>query len=234
MDDSGTLQGASRHHIVRAVEASLKRLQTDWIDLLQQHRPDPLTPIEETLRALDDLIRAGKIRYIGASNLPSWEVVDAAWTAKTCNLSGFVSCQDEYSLLQRDADRELIPAMQHLGLGLLPYFPLASGLLTGKHNRNQPKAEDARLWKNERLANRFLTDANLDRAERLETWAVDRGHTLLDLAFAWLLARPTVSSVIAGATSPAQIAQNAATGDWALDPADLAEIDALLSQATVN
>ncbi len=230
MDDAETLKGASRRYIVHAVEASLKRLRTDWIDLLQQHRPDPLTPIEETLRALDDLIRAGKVRYVGCSNLPSWQVVDAAWTAKACGLSGFVSCQDEYSLLQRDIEQELIPAMQHLGLGLLPYFPLASGVLTGKYNRNLPKAEGARLWGSERLANRFLTDENLARAERLEAWARDRGRTLLELAFAWLLAQPAVASVIAGATSPAQIAQNAAAGNWVLQPDELAQIDTHLNE----
>src|SRR5579885_2870076 len=146
MDSSGILKGGSRRYIVSAVEASLSRLKTDWIDLYQIHQPDPLTPIEETLRALDDLIHQGKVRYIGCSNLTAWQVVDAQWTSKTLGLNSFISCQDEYSLLVRDIERELLPAMQAHRLGLLPYFPLASGLLSGKYKRNH-LPEDARLTK---------------------------------------------------------------------------------------
>jgi aryl-alcohol dehydrogenase-like predicted oxidoreductase len=221
------LKGASRRYIVGAVEASLKRLRTDWIDLYQQHRPDPLTPIEETLRALDDLQRAGKIRYYGCSNLPAWEVVQAAETAKAHGLSGFVSCQDEVSLLVRKHEAELMPAMRAYGLGLLPYFPLASGLLTGKYKRNTPMPADARLTKTQRLADRYLTDGNWATAEKLGDFATARGHTLLELAFSWLLARPPVSSVIAGATRPDQIAANVRAGDWVLTEAELAEVDAI-------
>jgi aryl-alcohol dehydrogenase-like predicted oxidoreductase len=221
------LKGASRRYIVSAVEASLKRLRTDWIDLYQQHRPDPLTPIEETLRALDDLQRAGKIRYYGCSNLPAWEVVQAAETAKAHGLSGFVSCQDEVSLLVRKHETELMPAMRAYGLGLLPYFPLASGLLTGKYKRNTPMPADARLTKTQRLADRYLTDGNWATAEKLGDFATARGHTLLKLAFSWLLARPPVSSVIAGATRPDQIAANVRAGDWVLTEAELAEVDAI-------
>ena len=225
MDDAETQKGASRRYIVAAVEASLRRLRTDWIDLYQQHRPDPLTPIEETLRALDDLTRAGKIRYAGCSNLPAWQVVEAAWTARHLNLSGFVSCQDEFSLLVRGAEADLMPAMRGYGLGLLPYFPLASGLLTGKYQRNQPMPADARLTKTQRLADRYLTEANWTAAERLGDFAEARGHTLLELAFSWLLSRPPVSSVIAGATKPEQINANVAAGGWVLTAEELAEVD---------
>ena len=220
-----TQKGASRRYIVAAVEASLRRLRTDWIDLYQQHRPDPLTPIEETLRALDDLTRAGKIRYAGCSNMPAWQVVEAAWTARHLNLSGFVSCQDELSLLVRGAKAELMPAMRGYGLGLLPYFPLASGLLTGKYQRNQPMPADARLTKTQRLADRYLTEANWNAAERLGDFAEARGHTLLELAFSWLLSRPPVSSVIAGATLPEQVSANVAAGGWMLTTEELAEVD---------
>ncbi len=225
MDDAETLKGASRRYIVSAVEASLRRLRTDWIDLYQQHRPDPLTPIEETLRALEDLTRAGKIRYAGCSNLPAWQVVEAAWTARHLGMPGFVSCQDELSLLARGNEAELMPAMRACGLGLLPYFPLASGLLTGKYRRNQPMPEGARLTGTQRLADRYLTDANWTAAERLADFAEARGHTLLELAFSWLLAQAPVSSVIAGATKPDQVSANVAAGGWALTVDDVAEID---------
>ncbi len=225
MDPAETLQGASRRYIMTAVEASLRRLRTDWIDLYQQHRPDPLTPIDETLRALEDLTRAGKIRYAGCSNLPAWQVVDAAWTARDLGLTGFASCQDELSLLVRKHETELMPAMRVHGLGLLPYFPLASGLLTGKYQRNAPMPADARLTKTERLAERYLTNHNWTIAENLGDFAAARGHTLLELAFSWLLARPPVSSVIAGATKPEQIAANVAANRWMLTTDELVEID---------
>ncbi len=227
MDEAGVLAGASRRYIMSAVEASLKRLKTDWIDLYQLHRPDPLTPIEETLRALDDLVRQGKVRYVGCSNLASWEVVEAEWIAKTQGLTPFVSCQDEYSLLVRDAEASLLPAARKYGLGLLPYFPLASGLLTGKYRRNREMPADARLTKTERLANRYLTDRNWGRSEKLIDFAEARGHTVLELAFSWLLARTPVSSVIAGATKPEQVEQNVVAGTWALTAGELAELDGI-------
>ena len=225
MDDAETLKGASRRYIMQAVDASLRRLRTDWIDLYQQHRPDSLTPIEETLRALEDLTRAGKIRYAGCSNLPAWQVADAVWTARDLGMPGFVSCQDELSLLVRGNEAELMPAMRAYGLGLLPYFPLASGLLTGKYRRNQPMPEGARLTGTQRLADRYLTNANWAAAERLQDFAEARGHTILELAFSWLLAREPVSSVIAGATRPEQVRANVAAGSWMLTPEDLAEVD---------
>jgi len=230
MDDAGTMKGASRRYIISAAEASLKRLRTDWIDLYQIHFPDPATPIEETLRALDDLIRAGKVRYIGCSNFAAWQVVDAQWTAKYHKLHGFFSCQNEYSLLVRDVESELLPAMQKFGLGMLPYFPLASGLLTGKYERNKPAPENTRFHALKGLADRYLTEANWKIVERLEKFCAKRGHTLIDVAFRWLLARPTVASVIAGATKPEQVEQNAKAVDGVLTPEEIAEIDEITAK----
>jgi aryl-alcohol dehydrogenase-like predicted oxidoreductase len=227
MDDAGVRNGASRRYILSAVEASLQRLKTDWIDLYQLHQPDPLTPIEETLRALGDLIRQGKVRYVGCSNLPAWQVVDALWTAKHAGLDRFVCCQDEYSLVVREPERELVPMMERHGLGLLPYFPLASGLLTGKYKRNASMPASARLTGTKRLADRYLTEANWRIVERLEDFCARRGRTLLELAFSWLAARPTVASVIAGATQPEQVEANVRAVEWSLTPEDLAEIDRL-------
>ncbi len=228
MDAAGVMKGGSRRYIMQAVEASLTRLGTDWIDLYQMHQADAATPIEETLRALDDLVRSGKVRYIGCSNFASWQVADAMWTARTAHSTPFVSCQDELSMLVRGAQRELLPAMAHFGLGLLPYFPLASGLLTGKYQRNAVMPQGARLTTTQRLADRYLTDVNWPTVEKLADWVGQRGHTMLELAFAWLLAQPAVSSVIAGATKAEQVHQNAATPAWKLSADELAEIAALL------
>lgn len=227
MDDAGVKKGGSRRYIMSAVEDSLRRLKTDWIDLYQFHRPDPLTPVDETLRALDDLVRQGKVRYIGCSNMVAWQVADAQGQARERGLTGFASCQDEYSLLVRDAERELIPMAQHFGLGLLPYFPLACGLLTGKYRRNATMPADGRLTKTQRLADRYLTEANWEKSARLAEFCEARGHSMVELAFSWLLSRPVVSSVIAGATKPEQIEANVAAAGWALTPEDLAEINAL-------
>jgi len=225
MNDAGTLKGGSRRYIMSAVEASLTRLKTDFLDLYQLHQPDPLTPIEETLRALDDLVRQGKVRYIGCSNLSAWQVAEAHWTADVHNLNGFVSCQDEYSLVHRKPDAELIPAMQAYGLGLLPYFPLASGLLTGKYKRNEAKPEGTRLALTQRLADRYMTERNWDIVEKLEGFCAERERSMLELAFSWLAARPCVSSVIAGATKPEQLELNVKAADWKLSAADLAALD---------
>ena len=230
MDDSGEKIGGSRRYIMEAVEASLRRLRTDWIDLYQMHRVDPNTPIEETLRALDDLIRQGKVRYIGCSNFPAWMMTEAAWTARTAGLNGFVSCQDEYSLAHRKPEAELMPAARKLGFGLLPYFPLASGLLTGKYRRNTPLPAGTRLAKTQRLADRYLTERNWEISEKLGDFAEARGRTMLELAFSWLLARPPVASVIAGATRPEQLEQNVKAGTWAMTPEELAEIDRIAAQ----
>ncbi|MEX2649663.1 MAG: aldo/keto reductase [Alphaproteobacteria bacterium] len=227
MDDAGVLKGASRRYIMSAVEASLSRLQTDWIDLYQLHSPDPLTPIEETLGALDDLVRQGKVRYVGCSNLPAWQVVEAQWTARAGGLNAFVSCQDEYSLIVRDIDAELILAAKAHGLGLLPYFPLACGMLTGKYRRGRPMPEGARITKDASYGERYMTDANWELIERLDGFAKARGHTLLELAVGWLAAREPVASVIAGATRPEQVAANVAAARWTLGAEDLAEVDRL-------
>jgi aryl-alcohol dehydrogenase-like predicted oxidoreductase len=205
------------------VEASLKRLGTDYIDLYQIHWPDPLTPAEETLSALDDLVRAGKVRYIGCSNYAGWQVADAAWVARTRNLTPFVSAQNQYSLLNRDIERDLVPACEHFGLGVLPYFPLASGLLTGKYRRGAAAPSGTRLH-GERH-NRLLNEAPWDTIERLDEYAGQREVTLLDVAIGGLAAQPAVASVIAGATSGDQVRANVAAGQWVPDDDDLAELD---------
>jgi aryl-alcohol dehydrogenase-like predicted oxidoreductase len=189
------------------------------------HQPDPLTPIEETLRTLDDLIKQGKVRYIGCSNLPAWQVVEAQWTSKHEGFNAFVSCQDEYSLVVRDLDRDLIPAAEAYGLGLLPYFPLASGLLTGKYRKSEPPPKDTRFGALAALGDRYATEANWAIVDKLTKFCAERGHSLLELAFSWLAARPTVASVIAGATKPEQVEQNAASANWKLTAEEMAEID---------
>ncbi len=223
--------GASRRYIMQAVEDSLRRLKTDWIDLYQLHQGDPKTPIEETLRALDDLVRAGKVRYVGCSNLPAWQVADAQWTARTGGIAAFVSAQDEYSLLVRDAERELIPALNSHGLGLLPYFPLASGLLTGKYKHGAAIPAGTRMALMKRLSDRYMTEKNWQIVGRLEEFCTAHSHSMLELAFSWLAANPVLSSVIAGATRPEQVEQNIAAVNWKLSADDLAEIDRLTKPA---
>jgi aryl-alcohol dehydrogenase-like predicted oxidoreductase len=225
MATDGTKQGASRRYIMEAVEASLKRLKTDYIDLYQQHDYDPLTPIEETLRALDDLVRQGKVRYIGNSNFPAWRLAEADYVARAMNVTRFVSCQDEYSLVVRDIEKDLLPAAQEYNLGLLPFFPLASGLLTGKYKRGSTPPEQTRFATTPRLRERYVTPHNEDIVEKLEAFATARGRTMLELAFSWLAQRPQVASVIAGATRPEQIEQNVKAIAWTLNAEEMAEID---------
>jgi aryl-alcohol dehydrogenase-like predicted oxidoreductase len=228
MDDAGRLRGASRGNITQAVEASLRRLNTDWIDLYQLHQPDPLTPMEETLRAFDDLLRQGKVRYIGCSNLKPWQVLEARWTSRLLGLAHFVSAQDEYSLLSRGPERELIPMLAAYGMGLLPYYPLASGLLSGKYRRNAPMPAGARLAVHAaRYGDRFINATTWPIVELLEAYCAQRGRTLLELAFGWLAAQPSVSSVIAGATRPEQVEQNVWAAEWALTAEEVHEVDAL-------
>ena len=222
MDDTGVKVGAARGYVVKAVEDSLRRLRTDYIDLYQLHKPDPRTPVEETLRALDDLVRAGKIRYVGCSNFAAWQLADAAWIARTHHLVPFVSAQNEYSLLVRDIEAELVPAMQKFGVGFLPYFPLGGGLLSGKYRRNAVLPQGARLTDTKRSADRFLTERNWSIVEQMQALADERGFLLLDLALGWLASRPTVSSVIAGATSPEQVDANVAAVSARL-PTDVLE-----------
>ena len=227
MAEDGTKQGASRRYIIEAVEASLKRLKTDYIDLYQQHDYDPLTPIEETLRALDDLVRAGKVRYIGNSNFPAWRVAEAEYVARAMNVSRFVSCQDEYSLVVRDIEKDLLPAAQEYRLGLLPFFPLASGLLTGKYKKGETAPDDTRFGKVPRLRDRYVTPKNEEIVEKLQAFAKAHGHSMLELAFSWLAARPRVSSVIAGATRVEQVEQNVKAIAWHLSAEEMKEIDSI-------
>ncbi|HLZ02603.1 MAG TPA: aldo/keto reductase [Bradyrhizobium sp.] len=227
MATDGTKQGASRRYIVNAVDASLKRLKTDYIDLYQQHDYDPLTPIEETLRALDDLVRQGKVRYIGNSNFPAWRVAEAEYVARAINVGRFISCQDEYSLVVRDIEKDLLPAAQEYKLGLLPFFPLASGLLTGKYKRGEAAPGDTRFGKVARLRDRYVTPRNEEIVEKLQAFAQARGHSMLELAFSWLAARPQVASVIAGATRVEQVEQNVKAIAWNLTAEEMAEIDGI-------
>ena len=229
MGEGAYLRGGARRYIVKAVEDSLKRLHTDHIDLYQMHVPDADTPIDETLRALDDLVRSGKVLYIGNSNFSGWQIADADWTARTGGLERFVSAQINFSLLERGVEREVLPACERFGLGLLPFFPLASGFLTGKYQRGEPPRQGTRLaaWGARGAA--ALSDRNFDRLEALEAWAEQRGRRILDLAFAWLLGHPAVSSVIAGATTPEQVQANARCAEWILTPEEVVEVRALIS-----
>jgi aryl-alcohol dehydrogenase-like predicted oxidoreductase len=227
MDGGGRLQGASRRYIIEAVEASLRRLNTDHLDLYQQHIADPRTPIEETLRALDDLVRQGKVRYVGCSTLSAPEVVAAQVTAARFGLASFVSCQERYSLLEREVERDMMPAIAAHNLGLIPFSPLANGLLTGKYRRGRPLPQGARLSATPGLAERYLTERNWQTIERLAAFCEARGRTLLELAFGWLLRRPAVASVIAGATTPEQAAANVRAASWSLSREDMDEIDRL-------
>ena len=213
----------SRHYVRRAVESSLRRLGTDWIDLYQLHRPDPMTPLEETLSVLTDLVREGKIRYVGHCNLAGWQIADADWTASSASLTAPVSAQNHYSLLEREAEREVIPACQRFGVGLIPYFPLANGLLTGKYRQGQQPPAGSRLAGHDRL----LADAPWDRIERLRSFAGSRDIPMIAVAVGWLAAQPVVGSVISGATTPEQVEANAAAGQWKPTQADLDEIDSL-------
>jgi aryl-alcohol dehydrogenase-like predicted oxidoreductase len=227
MGDGPDKRGGSRRYIMEAVEASLKRLQTDYIDLYQMHQPDRDTPIEETLSALDDLVTQGKVRYIGNSNFTGWMIADADWTSKSERFNRFVSAQNNYSLLERRVEHEVTPACAQFGLGMLPYFPLASGMLTGKYKRGEAPADGTRMAAWGARAQQALSDKNFDKVEALEGWAAERGHTMLELAFAWLLGHPVVSSVIAGATKPEQVQANAATAAWKLTQQEVEEVTKL-------
>ncbi|QDO89801.1 aldo/keto reductase [Ornithinimicrobium ciconiae] len=212
----------SRRYIRRAVEASLRRLGTDWIDLYQLHRPDPVTPIDETLAALSELVTEGKVRYIGSSNLAGWQVVEADWTARTSGYSAFISAQNKYSLLDREPEEELVPACETVGVGVLPFFPLEYGLLTGKYSRDQGAPQGSRLAADNQAER--LAGADWDEIERLTAYAEARGLSLLQVAIGGLAAQPAVSSVIAGVTSADQVRSNAAAGLWEPTAEDLAEL----------
>ena len=227
VSDGPNNAGNSRKHIYDQVEVSLRKLRTDYIDLYQIHWWDPNTPIEETLRALDELIRAGKVRYAGCSNFAAWQVCESHWTAKTLGINGFVSMQPHYSMLYRQPEEEMIPFCEKYGIGILPYYPLENGFLTGKYRRDEPAPDGTRLAENDRGA---LTSHNFDILEKLEGFASDRDHTILELAFAWLLASPMVSSVIAGATRVEQVDANAASAAWSLTSEELEEVNAILGE----
>ncbi|GIE81277.1 oxidoreductase [Actinoplanes philippinensis] len=217
----------SRRYIVRAVEASLRRLETDHIDLYQLHAPDPATPIEETLAALDDLVRSGKVRYLGNSNFSGWQIADADWVARSGTMARFISAQNQYSLLERSVETEVIPACERFGLGFLPFFPLESGLLTGKYRRGEQPPAGTRMA-NERYAS-WLARADWDTIEALTAFGAERDRSLLEVAVAGLAAQPGVTSVIAGATTAEQVQANAAAGSWRLSAADVAALDKLLN-----
>jgi aryl-alcohol dehydrogenase-like predicted oxidoreductase len=221
--------GASRGHIMRAAEDSLRRLKTDWIDLYQIHSPDPGTPIEETLRAMDDLVRQGKVLHVGCSNFSGWRLVEAQWIAKDQGWDRLISCQNEYSLLNREIERDLVPALGAYGVGLLPYFPLASGVLTGKYRRGQPLDPASRLGAWAHFRPKFLTERNFDLVERLQAFAAARDRTLLDLALGWLATSDFVSSIIAGATRPEQVEANARSAEWRLTPQELSDLETILN-----
>jgi aryl-alcohol dehydrogenase-like predicted oxidoreductase len=217
----------SRRYIRKAVERSLSRLQTDYIDLYQLHLPDPGTPIEETLSALSDLVHEGKVRYIGNSNFSGWQIADADWIARTTGSARFISAQNHYNLIDRAAETDVLPACERFGLGQLPYFPLASGLLTGKYQRGVAAPADGRIaaWH----MGAMLSDANFDKVDALSNFATERGLSLLQVALGGLASRPAIASVIAGATSPEQVAANVEAGLWTPTEDDRAALDLALS-----
>ncbi|WP_066301127.1 aldo/keto reductase [Arthrobacter luteolus] len=217
----------SRRYIMTSVEASLRRLGTDWIDLYQFHTPDPLTPIDETLAALDDLVTSGKVRYIGHSNRAGWQIAEAEFTARAAGSTRFISAQNHYNLLDRRAELEVTPAAEAYGLGVLPYFPLANGLLTGKYSSGSAP-EGSRLTHSR---TNLLQDADYDQLREFGQFAAERGLSEIQVAFSWLASRPSVSSVIAGATKPEQIRQNAEAASWVPSDKDLEELDRIFPQA---
>jgi aryl-alcohol dehydrogenase-like predicted oxidoreductase len=228
MPGAGPEARGSRRYVRKAVRDSLRRLRTDWIDLYQYHEPDGVTPIDETLAALDELVREGLVRYVGSSNFSGWQIADADWAATRHDRERFVSAQNHYSLLERGAEAEVIPACEHYGIGQLPYFPLANGVLTGKYRRGEPLPAGSRLGGNATRAEQLLTEETYDRVEGLEKLAAERGVSLLHVAIGGLAAQPAVASVIAGATRAEQVHANADAGLWEPTDDDLAAIDAIV------
>ena len=225
MGDSPNQRGASRYHIMQEVDASLRRLQTDYIDLYQIHGPDPTTPIEETLRALDDLVRAGKVRYIGCSNFAGWQLCEALWTSKANNLQSFITVQPRYNILDRKIETELIPCCQAYNIGVIPWGPLAGGFLTGKYHKGEEAPPEARLARPMSLYGEIFTEANWGKLTKLEAFATERNYTVGDLAVAWLLAKPWVSTIIAGARQVEQVSTNAAAVAWKMTAEEVAEVE---------
>jgi aryl-alcohol dehydrogenase-like predicted oxidoreductase len=231
-DGDGTDRGrlwirAARGDILRAISESLRRLGTDYVDLFQLHWPDPGTPIDEILATLDSLVRAGKVRYVGHSNFAGWQVVEAHYRAQSHNWTPFISSQSHYNLLHRNIEAEVVPACQACGLSVLPYFPLASGFLTGKYDRNSAPPARSRLGQSAQTARKVMSAKNWELVEKLRAFAAERGRSLTDLALGWLAGRPPVASVITGATTAAQIRGNVAAAAWRLTADDMAEVDKL-------
>jgi aryl-alcohol dehydrogenase-like predicted oxidoreductase len=224
MGDLPNDEGLSRAHIMDGIEASLRRLETDYVDLYQVHQVDATTPIEETLSALDDLVRQGKVRYIGCSNFAAWQICEALWTSDRRNLVSFVSVQPRYNIFDRAIERELVPFSRQYGIGIIPYSPLAGGILTGKYKEGEAPPPDTRAGRNQRMQSQ-LTPDTLAKVSALGKWAQDKGHSVGELALAWLLSRPEVSTIIAGATRPEQVDDNAKAADWKLSEDDLKAID---------
>jgi aryl-alcohol dehydrogenase-like predicted oxidoreductase len=232
MGDKPNQRGASRYYIQAEVEASLRRLQTDYIDLYQIHEPDPETPIEETLRALDDLVRAGKVRYLGTSNFSAWQLCDAVWTARMYNLNTLVTEQSRYNLLDRQIEAELVPFCRAHKIGIIPWGPLAGGFLTGKYRKGEKVSSEWRLDDQARVRGKafygsLFSESNWEKLAGLDAFARKRGHTIGELAIAWLLAKPWVATVITGARQAEQVSANAAAGEWKLSAEEVGEVDRL-------
>lgn len=228
MGDGPNEKGGSRHYMVQAIENSLRRLKTDYIDLYQIHMPDPTTPIEETLRAFEDLIRSGKVRYIGCSNFAAWQLCEALWTAKACNLPSFVTVQSRYNMLEREIEKELVPCCQTYNIGVIPWGPLSGGFLTGKHSKGMKPKLYGEQPKPPPLYNPMFLDANWDKLVKLERFASECGHKPADLAIAWLLAKPYVSTVIAGVRTKEQVSANVAAAEWKLTTEELNEVESVV------
>ena len=230
MGDLPNDEGLSRKHILDAVDTSLRRLETDYVDLYQLHRPDPATPVEETLSALDTLVQQGKVRYLGCSNFAAWQICEALWAADRKNLTPFVSVQPRYNLFDRAIERELVPFCRQYGVGIIPYSPLAGGILTGKYKEGEAPPPDTRAGRSDRMRSELTGDA-LGKVSALRKWAEERDHTVGELALSWLLSRPEVSTIIAGASSVAQLEANARASDWRLSGDELVEIDVVLGES---
>lgn len=227
MGDGPNESGASRYYIMKAVDASLKRLQTDYIDLYQIHLPDPATPIEETLRALNDLVRTGKVRYIGCSNFAAWQLCEALWLSKVNNLHSFVTVQPRYNLLERQIETELVPCCQAYNIGVIPWGPLVGGFLTGKYRKGQEAPAGVRLSVPYPLYDNIFTEENWNKLSKLETFATEHGHKVGELAIAWLLAKPWISTVIVGARNLEQVSTNVTATEWKLTAEEAAAVDAI-------
>jgi aryl-alcohol dehydrogenase-like predicted oxidoreductase len=219
--------GASRRYLMDALEASLRRLDTDYVDLYQVHFPDPHTPMDETLRALDDMVRSGKVRYVGCSNYDGLQLAEMAAIWQREHLTPLISAQNRYNLLERDIERDVVPVCERLGMGILPYYPLAAGLLTGKYQPDKPVPEGTRLTSGIHFYDGVLENADYPKLARLTDFAAERGHSLLELAIGWLASQPAVGSVMTGATKVGQIEANGLAGDWRLTPDELRQVDEL-------